>query len=334
MMNRKRVGALALFGAALLLMAVEPAAAQSGYASTTEGAIWELNSNLIYVAVPITILVEGILIYTVWKFSKSGEAKPTQENRRLEITWTVATAVILLFVGFAAYQVLGSPYVAASSENTLEGDPADEIEVYGQKYNWDFVYRNVSVDEASATDVSLVNVSIEGTTVENVTSDGVVISGGAVSSATDGALNSATLVNGTVTAGAGNASQYADRVGEEVSFTDVSVGGAAVESASISGATIQNTNTLVMPKGQNIRLNITSRDWLHAFHVPDMGLKQDALPGQSNSIVTKPTSTGEYQLYCAEYCGVGHSGMLGSVEVKSQSNYNSWLAQTWFSAQG
>jgi heme/copper-type cytochrome/quinol oxidase subunit 2 len=331
-MNRKRVGALALFGAALLLTAVEPAAAQSGYASTTEGAIWELNSNLIYVAVPITVLVEGILIYTVWKFRNSDKARPTQENRRLEITWTVATAVILLFVGVASYQVLASPYVTASSENTLEGDQPREIEVYGQKYNWDFVYRNVSVDNASATDVSLANVSVEGTTVENVTSDGVILSGGSISSATDGALDSASLVNGTVTAGVGNASQYEDRIGEQVSFADVSVGGAAVERASISGATVQNTNKLVLPNERNIRLNVTSRDWLHAFHAPDLGLKQDALPGESNYIVTKPTSTGEYPLYCAEYCGVGHSGMLGSIEVKSQSNYESWLAQAWFSA--
>ncbi|MFB6084574.1 MAG: cytochrome c oxidase subunit II [Halorientalis sp.] len=331
-MNRKRVGAVALFGAALLLAAVEPVAAQSGYASTTEQAIRGLNTNLVYVAVPITILVEGILIYTVWKYSRSDEAKPTKENRRLEITWTVATAVILLFVGVASYQVLGNPYVAAQSTAEVPGEPAREIEVYGQKYNWNFVYRNVSVDGVSASDVSLANVSIDGTTVENVTSDGIVISGGTVSSAAGGALKSATLVDGTVTAGVGNASQY--ETGEQVSLTDVSLGGATLEDVTISGATVRSTGTLVMPKGQNIRLNITSRDWIHSFHVPALGLKQDALPGQSNYIVTRPTETGKYQLYCAEYCGVGHSGMLGTVEVRSQSAYESWLAQSWFSAQG
>jgi len=334
MINRKRAGAVALFGAALLMLAVEPATAQSTGASTTESAIWGLNSNLIYVAVPITILVEGILIYTVWKFRKTEEAKPTQENRRLEITWTVATAIILLFVGVASYQVLGNPYVAAESQNELPGGAAEEIEVYGQTYNWNFVYRNVSVDGASATDATLTNVSIDGATVENVTDDGIVISGGSVSSATDGALDSASLVNGTVTAGAGNASQYADSTGETATFSDVTVSGAAVEDASISDATVQSANTMVMPNERNVRLNVTSEDWVHSFHVPDLGLKTDALPGQSNYIVTKAQSTGEYQLYCAEYCGVGHSGMLGTVEVRSQSDYDSWLAQQWFSAQG
>jgi cytochrome c oxidase subunit II len=318
---------LALFGAVLGLLAVEPAAAQSTYSSATDAAIQGLNSNLIYVAVPITILVEGILLYTIWKFQKADEAKPTQENRRLEITWTIATAIILLFVGVASYQVLGNPYVAAESQNELPGGPAEEIEVYGQKYNWDFVYRNVSVDGASATDVSLTNVTVEGTTVENVTGEGIRISGGTVSSADGGALDGASLVNGTVS-GAEN------RTGDDVTFTDVTLSGAAVDDASISGATVQNTNTMVMPKDENVRLNITARDWLHAFHAPDLGLKSDALPGQSNYIVTNASQTGEYQLYCAEYCGVGHSGMLGSIDVQTQSDYDSWLAQQWFSAQG
>ncbi|WP_418771373.1 cytochrome c oxidase subunit II [Halorientalis halophila] len=307
-------------------MAVEPAAAQSTDSSTTEAAIWGLNNNLIYVAVPITVLVEGILIYTVWKFRKSDEAQPTQENRRLEITWTVATAIILLFVGVASYQVLGNPYVSASSQAELDGGAPEEIEVYGQKYNWQFVYRNVSVDDASATDVTLSNVTITGTSVQNTTGEGIEVTGGTVTSASGGALDSATLVNGTVT-GAEN------QTGNDVTFQDVTVTGAAVEGASIDDATVDTTTTMVMPAEQNVRMNVTARDWLHAFHVPGLGLKTDALPGQSNYITTKATETGEYQLYCAEYCGTGHSGMLGSVDVVEDSEYDDWLASQWFSAQ-
>jgi len=64
--------------------------------------IWDLNMNLLYIAVPITVLVEGILIYTVWKFRNNEDPLPTMENRRLEITWTIATAIILLVVGIAS----------------------------------------------------------------------------------------------------------------------------------------------------------------------------------------------------------------------------------------
>jgi len=79
-------------------------------------------------------------------------------------------------------------------------------------------------------------------------------------------------------------------------------------------------------------LNITSKDWLHAFHVPSMGLKSDAFPGQSNYILTKATDTGEHQLYCAEYCGAGHSQMLGTVEVRSQDEFRTWMNENSESA--
>jgi cytochrome c oxidase subunit 2 len=58
-----------------------------------------------------------------------------------------------------------------------------------------------------------------------------------------------------------------------------------------------------------------------------MGLKSDAFPGQWNTLLTTANHPGEeYQLYCAEYCGSGHSQMLGTVETKTQDNFESWLA--------
>lgn len=83
--------------------------------------------------------------------------------------------------------------------------------------------------------------------------------------------------------------------------------------------------TLVLPVDQKVRLNVTSTDWIHSFHVSGLGLKQDAFPGKSNYLTTEPTRTGSYQLYCAEYCGVGHSSMLGTVEVMSQDGFQDWL---------
>jgi cytochrome c oxidase subunit 2 len=70
---------------------------------------------------------------------------------------------------------------------------------------------------------------------------------------------------------------------------------------------------------------VTSSDWIHAFHAPGLGLKADALPEHHNMIRTKISETGTYQLYCAEYCGVGHSEMLGQIEVVSEDEYESWL---------
>jgi len=325
-MNLKRVGPLALLGCALLLIAVEPAAAQSTSSSTTESLIWDLNNKLLYAAIPITVLVEGILIYTVWKYRKSDEAQPTQENRRLEITWTIATAVILLFVGVASYQVLGNPYITASASDDVQ-DPAtmEEIEVYAQAYNFEFVYDDVDVEGVSAEGVSLSNVSVENARVANVSDEGVVLEGGDLSGEK---IEGGTLESGTATNVDRDVSE-----GEEVSLQDVTLSGATVSDVSASGVRVSNTDTMVMPADRDVRLNITSRDLLHAVHVPGLGLKQDAVPGESNFIQTRATETGEYQLYCAEYCGVGHSGMLGTVEVVDREEYEEWLGQQWLQSR-
>ena len=247
-MIRRRAGLVALFGAALLALAAEPVAAQPS-ASTTVEQIWDLNMNLLYVAIPITVLVEGILIYTVWRFRKNDNPLPTMENRRLEITWTIATAIILLFVGVASYQVMASPSVTAESTNQAEiqTEETEHIEVQAYRYGWAFYYNDSSFDESTA---------------------------------------------------------------------------------------VTSTWTLRIPANQEVNLRVTSRDWLHAFHVPSLGLKADAFPEQYNQLRTVATETGTYQLYCAEYCGSGHSQMLGSVQVMSQENYDEWLSEQRDTASG
>ena len=74
----------------------------------------------------ITVLVEAILFYTVWKYRKSDAPKPTRENRRLEITWTVATAIILLFVGVASYGVLANPDVTHPADAPVAPEDDDD----------------------------------------------------------------------------------------------------------------------------------------------------------------------------------------------------------------
>jgi cytochrome c oxidase subunit 2 len=83
---------------------------------------------------------------------------------------------------------------------------------------------------------------------------------------------------------------------------------------------------VVVPEGQDVYFRITSADVLHAFAVPEMGLKQDAIPAQNNTVKTVPTEQGVYQGYCTEYCGVAHSNMYFEVEVVSQSAYQDFIA--------
>ena len=228
--------ATTLAAAAIAVVAVGsvPVAAQS---STSIGLIDQLNLKLLYIAVPITLLVEFVLLYTVVKFKNADEAKPTQENRRLEITWTIATAVILLFVGVASYGVLANPDITHQQSNPVAPN-GDDVHINAEAYQWGWT---MTYPE------------------EDVTASGF-------------------------------------------------------------------PPNIVVPVDQTVYFTITSRDVIHGFAVPKLGLKQDAIPNQNNTIRTVPLETGTYQGYCTEYCGVAHSQMYFTVEVVSEEEYEAWLA--------
>jgi len=246
-MRGKRYAFLTAMGVAFLALAAGPAAAAP---SDSLREINGVSNILLAAALPITLLVEGVLFYTVWKFRKSDEAKPTKENRRLEITWTAATAIVLLFVGVAAYGGMAHPSVT-TTQDTVNDTLADEdpvvVEVIAYQWGWRFHYPDQTV------------------TVDGTERD---------------------IQNFTV------------------------------------------NNQLVLPDDRTVVMKLHSQDVLHAVHVPALGLKKDVIPGQTNYIQTTFTDAQRdqpYILYCAEFCGAGHSRMIGSVNVTSQSNYEQFL---------
>lgn len=84
-------------------------------------------------------------------------------------------------------------------------------------------------------------------------------------------------------------------------------------------------NTLHVPLGEPIRLTMVSQDVIHSFYVPAFRIKQDILPERYTSTWFQATAPGTYRLFCAEYCGTLHSGMLGEVVVMEPDAYRSWL---------
>jgi cytochrome c oxidase subunit 2 len=231
-MRKTRLALVSVFSVLILALFANPAAAQ---ASATAELINELNSKLLYVAIPITVLVEVILLYAVVKFRNNDNPLPTKENRRLEITWTVATAIILLFVGVASYGVLANENVTYQPSEELENK--DPVVVHAEAFQW----------------------------------------------------------------------------GWEMSYP---------EAGNFSTGT-----EIVVPKDRPVVFQVTSRDVIHGFHVPEMALKTDAFPGQVNVIKTVPYEEGTYQGYCSEYCGVAHSQMYFTVEVVSQEEYQQWVSE-------
>jgi cytochrome c oxidase subunit 2 len=85
-------------------------------------------------------------------------------------------------------------------------------------------------------------------------------------------------------------------------------------------------NELHVPVGRKVKLTMTTEDVIHSFFVPAFRIKLDVVPGKYSTIWFEPTRPGRYHLFCAEYCGTSHSGMIGWVDVMEASEYQAWLA--------
>ncbi|ELZ23193.1 cytochrome c oxidase subunit I [Halosimplex carlsbadense 2-9-1] len=225
-----RLVAVVTVAIAVLVVAGRLLLPLTGFDSTTEALIRTLNRRLLLVAVPLALLVEAVLVYAVWRF-RGGVAVPTPDNTTLEISWTVATAFVLLFVAVVSYGVLGSPFVTATPEPAGER-PADavEIEIVAEQFDYDVRYTGA-------------NVSVE------------------------------------------------------------------------------STDVIYAPTDRPVYFEVRAEDVLHSVHVPALGLKQDAFPAQWNLLHTRLLDPGDYRLYCAEFCGVGHSRMRTTLSVVPPEQY-------------
>ena len=86
-------------------------------------------------------------------------------------------------------------------------------------------------------------------------------------------------------------------------------------------------NTLHVPLGRPVRLIMTSQDVIHDFFVPAFRIKADVIPGRYTSTWFTADKPGTYHLFCAQYCGTQHSGMIGEVVVMEPAAYQQWAQQ-------
>lgn len=84
-------------------------------------------------------------------------------------------------------------------------------------------------------------------------------------------------------------------------------------------------NELHVPVGRPVKLIMTSQDVIHSFYIPAFRVKQDVLPGRYTTQWFEATKPGVYHLFCAEYCGTSHSGMIGKVIALEPAEYEAWL---------
>ena len=85
-------------------------------------------------------------------------------------------------------------------------------------------------------------------------------------------------------------------------------------------------NQLHIPTGRVIKLTMASQDVIHSFFVPDFRIHRDVLPNRYTTVWFEATKPGSYHLFCSQYCGAQHSGMVGEAIVMKPSDYEAWLS--------
>ena len=84
---------------------------------------------------------------------------------------------------------------------------------------------------------------------------------------------------------------------------------------------------MVLPVNRPARMEMTSKDVIHSFWVPEFRVKQDLVPGHVTVVRFTPNEVGDYALRCAEICGLSHWNMLANVRVVEQEEYDAWISE-------
>ena len=88
----------------------------------------------------------------------------------------------------------------------------------------------------------------------------------------------------------------------------------------------KQSSTLTVPLGKPVKLVLRSQDVLHCLYVPAFRIKEDCVPGMETYLWFTAKETGSYDIFCTEYCGLGHSEMLSKVVVTPQKEFDEWYA--------
>ncbi|MBL4781938.1 MAG: cytochrome c oxidase subunit II [Porticoccaceae bacterium] len=260
----KQLVVYALSPLLLLSFVGQLAQAQDAHASgwsllnMTEGVtgvshdIYDLHMTVVWICVWISVVVYGVMFYSMFAHRKSRGAKASNfhESTTVELLWTIVPVLILIWVAFPSTKVLIDLY------DTSEADI--DIKVTGYQWKWQYEYLGEGVEFMS----------------ELTTSESAIYN-----------LEPKTEF-------------YLSEVNEP----------------------------LVLPVGKKVRFLLTAKDVIHAWWVPDLGVKRDAVPGFINETWAKIDEPGIYRGFCAELCGKGHAFMPIVVNAVSEEEYKVWLA--------
>jgi cytochrome c oxidase subunit 2 len=217
----------------------------------------------------VTLIIAGTVFllahlglgYLIWRYRARGTGRAAywHENPKMELTWTLVTAVVFVGLGIQGNKVWADYFLAPV--------PADAttVEVTSQQFAWNIRYAGVD-GKFGRTDVKLINDA---------------------------------------------AAEYLGIDPKDPAGRD----------------DVMTQNIMAIPVNRPVRVILRTKDVTHSFFVPQLRVKQDAVPGISIQVHFTAVKTGEYEIACAELCGMQHYKMRGRLLVMQEAEYQKWLKE-------
>ncbi|MEH2414867.1 cytochrome c oxidase subunit II [Nostoc sp.] len=283
-------------------------------AATDEAVLVDgLFNAMMIISTGIFLLVEGILIYSAFKYRRRAgdneDGPPVEGNVPLEILWTAIPAIIVIGISVYSFDVY----------NEIGGfDPH-------------------AIHQAPMNQESM---AMPGSALAATLSD--------TPPSTEPNLNqekSDQAMQDPATAEVRNADQIPQlRNAPGVGIVAPTIGGTPDKAGKPAGLRINvtglqyawiftypetgiTTGEMHVPIGREVEINMTANDVIHAFWVPEFRLKQDAIPGRQTEIRFTPKKAGDYVLICAELCGPYHGAMRAPVVIEPQEAFDKWVQE-------
>lgn len=284
-------------------------------AATDEAVLVDgLFNAMMIVSTGIFLLVEGILIYSTFKYRRRAgdneDGPPVEGNVPLEILWTAIPAIIVIGIsvysfdvyneigGFDPHAIHQAPMMNQESmampgsamAATLSDTPGSTEPNLNQEKSDEAMQDPATAEVRNADQI---------TQLRNAPGVGIV----------------APTIGGTP-----------DKAGKPAGL-QVNVTGLQYAWIFTYPETGITTGEMHVPIGREVEINMTANDVIHAFWVPEFRLKQDAIPGRQSEIRFTPRKAGDYVLICAELCGPYHGAMRAPVVVESEEAFDKWMQE-------
>ncbi len=270
-------------------------------AASEEAALYDsLFNTLMAIATALFLLVEGTLLFCVFRFRRRAgdetDGPPIRDNFTLELIWTAVPTVIVMFVGIYSFDVYTA--MQGTAPAFMMGMSHDHHRpVAIALNNLDKLGGKLGIEAAQAS--GLPPIADSQTSQTNQTKPSKTTSAPSTAQQPD-----LSTLNVDVTA-----MQFA-WIFDYPEFKDL------------------QTAELHLPVGSKVKLNLNASDVIHAFWVPQFRLKQDVIPGISTQLQFTANKIGEYPIVCAELCGAYHGGMRAQLFVDTPEDFLAWAKKT------